>query len=335
MKLLRRFFYLLYYLTGTNLTQLKHYLYYAKEVSGKSILRIQIDMLKSVFQYNISLKDYFSFRFFELEHIERSNWAGTGFMYEYQLRMNPRKARKLLENKLLFYRYFKTFVKREFHSLGEIKNNRALLEKMMGNNSNRIVLKGSLGQIGAEVEVISSHLYSLNSLIKYMESKKYDLVEDFVTQHPELMKLSPSGLNTVRIITQISEGRVDILGARLRISLNSQVDNMAAGNLAAPIDLQTGIVIGPGVFSDITKEDREQHPITGYKIIGFKVPEWNGVLDLARRAALLTPENKSVGWDIAITENGLELIEGNHNWCKLLFQMPVKKGLKSELVKYL
>jgi len=226
-------------------------------------------------------------------------------------------------------------VKREFHSLGEIKNNRALLVKMMGDNSDRIVLKGSLGQIGAEVEVISSHLYSPDYLLEYMEEKKYDLVEDFVTQHPELMKLSPSGLNTVRIITQISEGRVDILGARLRISLNSQVDNMAAGNLAAPIDIQTGIVIGPGVFSDITKEDKAQHPITGYDIIGFKVPEWNGILDLARRAALLTPENKSIGWDIAITENGLELIEGNHNWCKLLFQMPVKKGLKSELVKYL
>ena len=52
------------------------------------------------------------------------------------------------------------------------------------------------------------------------------------------------------------------------------------------------------------------------------------------KAASEMPENSSVGWDIAITENGPELIEGNHNWCKLLWQLPVKKGLKHVLDKY-
>ena len=50
------------------------------------------------------------------------------------------------------------------------------------------------------------------------------------------MELSPSGLNTIRIITQINEqGGVDIIAARLRITVNSSVDNLAAGNIAAPI----------------------------------------------------------------------------------------------------
>ena len=73
-------------------------------------------------------------------------------------------------------------------------------------------------------------------------------------QHPEMNRLSPSGLNTVRIITQLNkEGGVDYLGARLRITINLSVDNLAAGNMAASIDIETGEVIGQGVYSDITK----------------------------------------------------------------------------------
>jgi len=98
--------------------------------------------------------------------------------------------------------------------------------------------------------------------------------------------------------------------------------------------MKTGVVTGPGVYSDITKQDQTIQPVTGRKITGFIVPFWNDVVALAEKAALLTPENKSVGWDIAVTSNGPELIEGNHNWCKLLWQLPVKRGLKAELEKY-
>jgi hypothetical protein len=167
-----------------------------------------------------------------------------------------------------------------------------------------------------------------------MEEDNYDLLEEYVIQHPAIMELSSSGLNTVRIFTQIHEGEVHFLGARFRISVNSPVDNMGAGNLAAPVDMDTGEVYGPGVYSDITREDEDIHPVTGMRITGFTLPFWKELIDLSRKAALHIPENRSVGWDIAITEEGPELIEGNHNWCKLLWQLPVKEGLKHELERY-
>lgn len=334
MEALRRFIYLIYYLRETDFRQLKSFIEYSSAKTGKSGTWIIADMVKSVFRYNTSLKDYFCFRFFELNDKERKEWAGTGYMYQYQLLMNPKEKREVLENKISFLHHFRPFVKRAFCSLDEFMKDQQKAKEMLENSSGLLVLKGSRGQVGAEVEVIHSNEYTFASLVDYMKARKYDLVEEYIIQHPDLMALSPSGLNTVRVFTQLHEGVVDFLGARLRVSVNSPVDNMAAGNLAAAVDMKTGIVTGPGVYSDITKQDQTIQPVTGRKIAGFIVPFWNDVVTLAEKAALLTPENKSVGWDIAVTSNGPELIEGNHNWCKLLWQLPVKRGLKGELEKY-
>ncbi|MDF1576024.1 MAG: sugar-transfer associated ATP-grasp domain-containing protein [Bacteroidales bacterium] len=328
---MRRVIYLLYYFKQTDYKKLWKFVRYATDKTAKPGCRVFADAVCAVFRYNISILDYFYFRFFELEKSDRKTWAGTGYLYEYQLAMNPKKSRELLENKIQFLDHFGKFVNRRYYSLKELKENVKAMETVFSDPAARLVLKNSRGQVGAEVEVISVSGYTADSLINYMSKKDYDLLEEYVVQHPSIMKLSPSGLNTVRIFTQVHDGSVSFLGARLRISVNSTVDNMGAGNLAAPVDLSSGIVCGPGVYSDITKDDTAIHPVTGIAIEGFQIPFWSEVMKLAEDAALFSSENKSVGWDIAITKGGPQLIEGNHNWCKLLWQLPVKQGLKNEL----
>jgi len=226
-------------------------------------------------------------------------------------------------------------VRRRFTDIDQLAKNRDLLNEMLANSSGRLVLKFSRGQIGKEVEVIDCPDFTPDILLKFSKVRGYDLVEEYVVQHPSLMQLSPSGLNTVRIFTQVTSDDVEIIGARLRVSVNSPVDNMAAGNMAVPVDILTGLTNGPGVFSDIAKDDCYIHPVTQKSVINFQIPFWNEVLDFVRKAARAHPENRSVGWDIAITADGPELIEGNHNWCKLLLQLPVKRGMKAELDCYL
>ncbi len=332
---MKNLLYFFYYLKITNYERLRRFFSYVKIKFNVASCFLFYDIIVSTFRYKISLLDYFYFRFYDLSEEERKKWAGTSFMYEYQLHMNPRGARELLVNKHRFLQHFSPFVKRGFASLQELKANPALAESLLANASGRLVLKGSRGQVGAEVEVAPCEGLNQKKLIEMLQSRGYHLVEEYVIQHPALMELSPSGLNTLRIFTQLYKGQVDFLGARLRVSVNSAVDNMAAGNLAAPVDLETGCVKGTGVYSDITKTDEAIHPITGMAIVGFQIPFWHEALDMVRQAALHTPENRSVGWDIAITPSGPELIEGNHNWCKLLWQLPVKQGLKPMLDKYL
>ena len=162
-----------------------------------------------------------------------------------------------------------------------------------------------------------------------MRSRNFDLVESRVAQHPALQTLSPSGVNTVRIFTCLDgNDRCQILGCRLRISVNSPVDNMAAGNLAASVEEETGRVYGPGVYSDITRAPEALHPVTGISIKNFQIPFWPETLAMVREASELHTQNRSIGWDIVITSEGPGLIEGNHDWCKLVWQLPVGRGLK-------
>ena len=328
--MIKRLLYLGYYLKDFDRTKFQKFEQEALR-SGMTKTSLWADVLKASLTYNISLLDYFYFKFYKLSKAERETYAGTGYMYEYQLKMNPKSERDVLEDKILFLAKFKEFVIRKSAIIAELKNNQNKIEELLHNPSGKLVAKGSKGQVGAEVKVIDVATYKADSLLKFMDDNKFDLLEEYVVQHHDIMAMSPSGLNTIRIFTQIEEGKIHYLGARFRITINSTVDNMAAGNPAAPIDLKTGIVNGEAVFSDITREPISVHPVTGVKIVGFQVPFWKETLEMMEKAVFVAPKNRSVGWDIAISENGPELIEGNHNWCKLLWQLPAQKGLKAEI----
>lgn len=325
-----------YYLKQMDWKQLKLFLDYTSKLTNRNKLSLLMSAIQCVFVYNISILEYFQFRFFEKDANERKKWAGTGFMYETVLKLNPRKYTHLLSNKTIFLEHYKSFVSHWHISLEELEKRPALLTEMISDDCKKVVIKNSAGQCGRGLEVV---IYSKNTpvsdIIAKLKKTENDIVEQYVEQHDELKRLSPSGLNTLRIFTIINnQGKVDILGARQRVTVNSHVDNLAAGNMACEVDLNTGKIVGPGVYSDITKEDSYIHPVTKVELIGFQIPRFHEAIDLVTRASLFDTSNKTVGWDVAITNNGVELIEGNHNWCKLLWQLPVKKGLKSVLQSY-
>ena len=276
--------------------------------------------------------DYFLFRFYERSPAEKASWAGTGFMYEYHKKMNPLESRGKLSNKIRFFESYSPFIKHRFCTLNDLESNNGKFEEVLAATDKKIVLKDSNGQCGWGVEVHDKDNFDKKSLDAYMKSKGFDLVESFVQQHPALNELSPSGLNTVRLITEVTPNKeVKILGAALRVSINSHVDNIAMGNIACDIDISTGKVIGNGVYSDITKQDEIVHPVTNKQLKGFQIPFWAETMEMVQAAALHDTSNRSIGWDVAITETGPSLIEGNHNWCKLLWQLPGKKGLKERI----
>lgn len=334
--MLKRVIYLGYYFRELDKPKLKKFMEYVVKKQSTSKFNLWRKTISSSLKYNISILDYFYFKFYELTNSKKETYAGTGYMYEYQLLMNPKNKRDILEDKLLFLEKYSKFIKHKHSSKKDFLDNGLVAKEILDNRSGMIVVKSSDGQCGEGISIINLKETGKGELIKKLKKTDNDLIEEFIIQHDDLMKLSPSGLNTIRIFTQLNnDDEVEILGTRLRITVNSYVDNLAAGNIAAPIDEKTGIVDKPAVYSDITKQDEVKHPITGVDIVGFQVPFWKESIQMVKEAALLHQENRSIGWDIAITNSGPELLEGNHNWCKLLWQLPVKKGLKAKLEKYL
>lgn len=332
---LERLFYLGYHFKETDFSKLSRFMNHVCKTTGISRAKLWKDVISSSLRYNVSLIDYFLFRFYEKNDVERLKWSGTGTMYEYQKKMNPPSQREVLSNKPTFYQVYAPYIRHNMVKLEDLKENKNLAEKILGNPTGKVVLKSSEGQCGNGIEIWNSKELNPDLMISQLSKTGNDMAEDFVEQHDQLNELSPSGLNTVRIITQLDKNNeVHILGARLRITVNSSVDNLAAGNIAASINLKNGIIESAGVYSDITKNDETHHPVTGVQIEGFKVPYWEESLNMVKEAALSHTGNRSIGWDVAVTNNGPELIEGNHDWCKLLWQLPVKKGLKPVLEKF-
>lgn len=335
--ILKRIIYFCYYIKKLNRPLYKKFLAYAKQETGKGTFTILYDIFKHSLKYNTSILEYFQFGFYKKDMTEsdKASWAGTGFMYEFQGYMNPRIYRDLLEDKTVFDKTYANYMHHFAVSLSDLKAAHDLGEKVLSNRSGKIVFKIKDGGCGKRIYVADAKSYNVDSMIKYMEEQNYDLVEEFVQQHEVINKLAPTALNTVRIITQLRpDGNVDIVGCRLRISVHGVTDNLAAGNIAAFIDPETGIVTGKGVYSDITKPDTEFHPVTGLRIPGTQIPFWKETLSIAREIAAIDHRNRSIGWDFAITTHGPDLIEGNREWCKLLYQLPAHKGLKSILEKY-
>lgn len=300
-------------------------------------MRLLADLFKNVFRYNAAPLDYFTLRFFDLTEKERALYACTGFMYEYQLKMNPSGHRSVLRDKIKFLTHFKDFSGREWATVKMLKEDPGIAQSFICNPEKKFVIKKATGQAGKQVEVVSSSGMNAEAVIKLMEAKGFDLLERYVIQHDDLMRLSPAALNTVRIVTQYNNGVAEVLLAFIRISVNMKVDNLSAGNyganFGAPIDLTTGKIMAPGMYIDITKPSEYYHPVTKVKLVGFQIPFWQESIELVKKAACHIPQNRSVGWDVGITNQGPVLIEGNHNW-NYLSQLLGNKALRNEFLQY-
>ncbi len=325
----KQLLYLGHWIIALDSATLRPFLTYAQKKSNRSKAAILLDSLYCVLRYRISILEYFQFNFFLTKKEERIKYVGTPLLEEYQLKMNPKSERHLLHNKIKFLEVYAPFIRHSYATSADLQAHNDRATQVLHNKSGKIVLKNMFGEGGMGIEVVSVGDQGSHAIAKRLAATKNDFVEECVVQHRDLMSLSPSGLNTLRIITQLNnKSEVEILGATLRISVNCAVDNWHAGNMAAPVNLSSGIIEGPAFYMDITKSDEYYHPATKVEIRGFKIPYWRESLQMANDAALYNKKNRSIGWDIAITDDGPDIIEGNHNWDKVIWQRSAKKGLK-------
>ena len=103
------------------------------------------------------------------------------------------------------------------------------------------------------------------------------------------------------------------------------VDHLIYGAVGCWVDQESGRLVRGRTRDSL--EDTAVIPGTQKSFIGFQLPDWPEVKALALRAAQAFPWARSIGWDIAMSDRGPVLIEGNEEWSPSLIQLPAPQGL--------
>jgi hypothetical protein len=153
------------------------------------------------------------------------------------------------------------------------------------------------------------------------------LVEERIRPHPKLAQFIGPTLCSVRVQTIIAvDGKARIIAAVFKLQPKPVgVDHLIYGAVGCWVDLESGTIIGGRTRDSL--EDATTIPGTDTSFIGFQLPDWGRAKELALRAAEAFPWARSIGWDVALSESGPMLIEGNEEWSPSLIQMPAPHGL--------
>ena len=139
------------------------------------------------------------------------------------------------------------------------------------------------------------------------------LFEETLVQHTALGGIFPRSVNTIRAVTCAAPGAPPVVAAALlRLGVGvSAVDNASQGGIFVGIDVETGRLrpLARRFFKH-GGDVHAMHPDTGFRFEGFEIPHFPAARATAVKAATRVP-HPLVGWDLAITQTGPVLIEGN------------------------
>ena len=108
--MLKRIIYLGYYFKKLDKQRLNKFIKHVSRQNHRSKPAIWMDIVKTSLKYNTSILEYFNFHFYRIPEEEKKLFAGTGYMYEYQLAMNPKEGRSVLNDKLEFLESIRSFL---------------------------------------------------------------------------------------------------------------------------------------------------------------------------------------------------------------------------------
>ncbi len=299
---------------------------------------IFMDMQKCARRYGAGYMDYDLYEMYNLTDEQRNTYLTRGRNNELVTKYCDKSKLHYFMNKDEFNKTFNKYIKRDW-----IKVNGESKEKVLEflNKHSTFMAKPIDGGCGKGIEKIHTSSYnSLEELYAYLtkEGNNFEL-EEVIEQHPDVAKIYPDAINTVRIVTIVTtkdgkslltipeeerknvELEPHIICSYFRIGNGGRcVDNFNSGGMVAPVDENTGIVLQVAI--DKQKNVYEKHPQTGEIIKGFKFPFWNEAINLCKEASKEIPEMGYVGWDVAFTPNGPLFVEANEFPGHDIYQLP-------------
>lgn len=164
------------------------------------------------------------------------------------------------------------------------------------------------GGIGARTLVFSSSSPQV----------KDTLFQEIVKNHHYLAEVSgTNAVTSLRINSYLTKNQeVEIASAFIKFPPKGvSTDNMSSGTFGMAIDIATGTLVpkfvGLTQFLPFVKDNHLCHPISNIQLDGLIIPYWEDVINMLPRLHKAFNKLRFIGWDIAITNHGPLIFEGN------------------------
>lgn len=286
----------------------------------------------AILRYKMGFADFIKSNFINLNKNERKKLMTIKQYPKVINYLNQKEYSILFLDKILFNGIFKEYLKREYMDL-RVSNPKEFKEFIK--EKDYIFAKKHNGSCGKGIDKINCKNIDCEKLFYQLLNDKQFLVEEAIIQHESLNKINNNSVSNIRINTLVKDGKIYIEGMVLRLSSGS-LNKMTSEDIMCAID-EKGIITSFGYDDDLNIY--EKHPTSINNIKGSKISYMKEAIEMVKEAALKVPEIRFVGWDVAISEKGPCLIEGNfypsygmHQFYKLL---PKNYAYKERLQKIL
>lgn len=293
--------------------------------------------------YGCTADEYFYYDFAHKTHEEKQQYMTFRLRLLYMDHLNRKEDKHLLFNKYETYQYLKPYYKRDviqctteddysvFCSFTDLHPE--FVVKPTDMSGGRGIRKDSI--IGLDENEKREFYHNLlqegaDNKAKYLRGSETSVVlEELIDQADELAVFNPESVNCVRLVTLRANGNYQVYDAWLKIGAGGLFLNSAvSGSLLAGINIKTGVLdtIGMNEMGKIC----ETHPDTNIPFVGFQIPHWNELLEMARECAAKLPQFGYIGWDFVLTkQDGWCVMEANYSG-DFMWQLYRNKGMKKE-----
>ena len=302
------------------------------EKRGEDYLSLRHDLIEAMTKYRWSPEEFFMYDYRRLSPNLRESFVPE---YEKNIfcdKVNDYESSKVFDSKWRTYTVFRKYFKRDCCLVSKAlldANNTDVLEFL--EEHRRFIIKPDSSASGRGIQVLTT--IDKEDARRQVESilgnhKRKYVMEELIPQNEKMSCFHPQSVNTVRIRSFRFDDRVEILPSNMRLGRgDSYVDNTGQGGISVALD-EGGRVI---VACDEAGQYFEKHPDTGIPILKFQIPYWDKLISLVKEMSMVLPSVRYVGWDLALTDSGWVLVEGNDKGMFVGIQKPLQKGFRPKL----
>jgi hypothetical protein len=283
----------------------------------RSKLRTAADLLILFFGYRTFPDNYGPCHLWEVHRSEWKYYYGSNYRSYQRSRLvrqvQPRAYQILFDDKAICERLCRDIVNIPF-SYGQIRPDQDYAKKIQSwiekSASGVLFIKPLRGAGGRDIVLAKrsdsgAFIQNKGAKIPLNEFRLSEdaIVQEYVKQDYRMAAFSPSSVNTVRIVTMLTlNDEAIILTSIMRTGVgDSYVDNWSAGGVGIGLDRGSGQLNKYGY--DKKGNKYLFHPTSGKEFGNFLVPEWNHLVDVAKKVQYSFPCYRLLGMDLALEDN--------------------------------